>query len=255
MIVWVRRSLWLSSFSLLFLAGCRQSADTDRDVLVFAAASLGDSLTEIGASFETETGHRVVFNFAGSQSLAQQIVASGRGDLFVSADNAWMDFIEEKGQVKAGSRQPLLANRLVIICGANGDFRMSTPDDLASLEFRYLCIGEPDAVPVGRYAKAWLENGGLWEAVRERVSPTPNVRAALEQAISRSDAIGIVYSTEVIRAASRAKLLWKMTEPTVRYPMALLDEGVQSEGANRFYDYLQSDAAKRVFETYGFEVL
>ena len=251
----VANSIAIVLVCLVALTGCRQSADTDRTILVFAAASLSEALTEIGALFEDETGSRVVFNFAGSQVLAQQIVASGRGDLFISADDAWMDFVEAKGQVEEKSRRTLIANRLAVVCAADAEFELDRPEDLTALDFKYLCIGNPDTVPAGRYAKAWLESVDLWEGVHARVSPATNVRAALEQAISRTDAIGIVYRTEFARAGDRAKLLWEMPESVVRYPMALLEEGEDHDIAGQFYEYLQSESAKRVFEAYGFEVL
>lgn len=222
---------------------------------MFAAASLSDALNEIGMSFEEETGLEIVFNFAGSQTLAQQIVASGRGDLFISADDAWMDFIVERGCADMKSRRALLANRLAVVCASNAAFELDQPENLPSLDFKYLCIGEPDAVPAGRYAKRWLESLKVWEEVRDRVSPASDVRAAIEQAIGRTDTIGIVYQTELMRAGSRARLLGKVPDTPVRYPMSLLRDGKIADGAKRFYEFLQSENAKRVFEAFGFEVL
>jgi molybdate transport system substrate-binding protein len=222
---------------------------------VFAAASLSDALNEVGDSFEEETGLEIVFNFAGSQTLAQQIVASGRGDLFISADDAWMDFVVERGSSDTKSRRALLGNHLAIVCSSNAAFTLDQPKNLTSLDFKYLCIGEPDAVPAGRYAKRWLESLNIWAEVRDRVSPAPNVRAAIEQAIGRTDSIGIVYQTEFMRAGDRARLLGKIPDAPVRYPMSLLRDGKAADGAKRFYEFLQSEKAKRVFEAFGFDVL
>ena len=133
-------------------------SDTDGDtVLVFAAVSLSDSLSEVGGAFREETGTDVTFNFAGSQTLAQQIAASGRGDLFISADEEWMDFIAAKEHLEAGSRISLLSNRLVLVSAAAAEFRVDRLEDLCSLDFEFLCIGDPDAVPAGRYARKWFE--------------------------------------------------------------------------------------------------
>lgn len=234
-------------------------SDTEGDAaLVFAAASLSDALTEVGEAFREETGMSVTFNFAGSQTLAQQIAASGRGDLFISADEEWMDFVETKERLEAGSRISLLSNRLVLVSAADSDFRVDRVEDLCNLDFTFLCIGDPDAVPAGRYARKWFEQehcgdgGTLWEGLRSRVSPAPDVRAALEQVLGRADSIGVVYRTDFLRAGKRARLLMESPLRDIRYPMALLRGRESETGGGAFYEFLQSEKAMVVFERHGF---
>jgi molybdate transport system substrate-binding protein len=234
-------------------------SDTDGDaVLVFAAASLGDALSEVGEAFREETGMGVTFNFSGSQTLAQQIAASSRGDVFISADEEWMDFVEEKERLKAGSRISLLSNRLVLVSTADTKFRINRLEDLCGLDFAFLCIGDPDAVPAGRYARRWLEQERcgdgefLWEKLSSRVSPAPDVRAALEQVLSRVDSIGVVYRTDFLRAGERARLLLESPLRNIRYPAALLKGRKNVSGGAAFYEFLQSEKAMAIFELHGF---
>jgi molybdate transport system substrate-binding protein len=245
--------------ALCAFGGCQRMSDTDGDtVLVFAAVSLSDSLSEVGGAFREETGTDVTFNFAGSQTLAQQIAASGRGDLFISADEEWMDFIAAKEHLEAGSRISLLSNRLVLVSAAAAEFRVDRLEDLCSLDFEFLCIGDPDAVPAGRYARKWFEQERcgdgetLWEGLRSRISPAPDVRAALEQVLSRSDSIGVVYRTDFLRARERTKLLLESPLQDIRYPAALLKGRENVSGGAAFYEFLKSEKVMAIFERHGF---
>lgn len=248
----------LFALTIGFVFGCQNETDDDT-ILVFAAASLGDALREVGEAFSEESGVGVAFNFAGSQTLAQQIGASGRGDVFISADERWMDFIGERGLWEEGTSVDLLSNRLAIVCAAGADFQVDRIDELCQLDFAYLCIGDPDSVPAGRYVRKWLEeetcdNGEtLWSLVRNRVSPTPDVRAALAQTLGRLDSIGIVYRTDYLSSGDRAKLLLESPQADVRYPMALLKGRSKGGGGAAFYRFVQSERAMAIFEAHGFE--
>jgi molybdate transport system substrate-binding protein len=95
-------------------AHCRIAAGRPSTRLVFAAASLADALTEAAEAFEAANGHSVTLSFAGSAALARQIMLGAPADLFISADPAWADTLEEAGLVEPGGRHDLLANRLVL---------------------------------------------------------------------------------------------------------------------------------------------
>lgn len=248
----------LVAASFVCNTGCQREGNTaSESVYVFAAASLKDALETIGGRFETETGSKVFFNFSGSNVLAQQIVASSRADVFVSADSFWMDFVEENGRLGLGTRRDLLSNRLVAICAKDALWTPENGEGLCDLDFEYLCIGDPEAVPAGRYARAWLmglkcDQRSVWEAVRERVSPSPDVRAALAQTISHSDSIGIVYYTDYLLSAQKSRVLFKAPDVTVNYPIAMTQNGLEKVSAGTFYLFLQSEESLAVFTKYGF---
>ena len=229
----------------LLLAAAVVAAEPPREIEVHAAASLRDALTEIGAAYEKSAGVGVVFNFAGSNTLAQQIVASGAGDVFLSADQHWMDEVERSGRILAGTRRTVLANRLVVIARTDSTVAIARPDDLSTASFRALAMGDPEAVPAGRYAKAVLK-GRVWDAVVARVVPSPDVRAALALVESDPAIVGIVYRTDA-KSSSKVRVLTELPGEAT-YAAAALREG----HGRRFVGFLTSAEGRAIFEKHGF---
>ena len=126
-------------------------AEPVREVTVFAAASLRDALQEIGELYGRVGGGAPVFNFAGSNELAQQILAAPQADAFLSANEKWMDEVETAGRVAEGTRSALLSNRLVVVARTDAEFEVAGAADLATLTYRHLVLADPDAVPAGIY--------------------------------------------------------------------------------------------------------
>ena len=231
------------------------------EVLVFAAASLREAMQELGTAFEGETGTRVVFNFAGSNDLAHQIGAARGMDLFLSASEGWMDTVQNAGRLVPDTRRDLLSNTLVLVASARDSSRVAEPCALASLPFRNLAMGDPDAVPAGTYARRWMQSvdcGGrrLWDAVKDRVAPAPDVRAALGLVLADPRVIGVVYRTDQIAFAERTRVLYEVTGgPPIRYVLAQVAEGDNAAGGRRFYDYLAGARGAEAFRRHGFTPL
>jgi molybdate transport system substrate-binding protein len=224
------------------------------EILVFAAASLTDALEEIGAAWETRTGTRVLFSFAGSTALARQIQAGAPADVFLSADPGRMDDLERAGLVRARDRVSLLSNRLAVIVPTSSSLVIEAPRDLEGV--RRLALGDPEAVPAGVYARQWLEALGLWRRLRSRVVPTLDVRAALAAVESEAADAGIVYRTDA-RISPRVRVAFEVLPgegPDIRYPAAVL-AAAPSPRARDFLEYLLSPEAREVFLRLGFEPL
>jgi molybdate transport system substrate-binding protein len=234
------------------------SAAGGGEVLVFAAASLREAMEELGTAFQQETGTHVVFNFAGSNDLAHQIAASRGADLFLSASNAWMDTVQGAGRTVEGSRHDLLSNTLVVVASARDRSRVAEPCALATLPFRNLAMGDPEAVPAGTYARKWMQSvqcGGrpLWDAVKDRVAPAPDVRSALGLVLADPRVIGLVYRTDQIAFADRTRVLYEVRDgPPIRYAVARLTEGGNPAGAQAFEALLTGARAAEVFRRHGF---
>jgi molybdate transport system substrate-binding protein len=257
-------SIRLPLAAALLAAACTGGPDAPperREVVVFAAASLRDALEELGGAFEAGTGVRVLFNFAGSHVLARQIAAAPGADLFLSASKRWMDEAARAGRLVPGTRRELLSNRLVVVAHARSPLKVETPCALAALPLEHLALGDPDAVPAGAYARDWLrsvecDGRPLWEAVRERVAPAPDVRAALALVLAEPDVPAIVYRTDWRAFADRTRVLYEVTDgPAIRYLLAQVAGGAAPEEARRFLEYLSGAEAARVFEKHGFTVL
>ncbi len=226
-------------------------AGSGQELRVFAAASLADALGEVGRAWEAASGRRAVFNFGASSDLSRQIRAGAPADVFVSADAAQMDALEREGLLRARSRADLLSNTLVVIVPRASAARVLGPRDL--LGFRSLALADPQAVPAGVYARAWLERLGLWPALAPRVVPTLHVRAALAAVESENVEAGIVYRTDAA-GSTRARIALEVPraeQPAIVYPVAVLARG-SSPDAEAFVAYLRSPAGRAVFTRFGF---
>ncbi len=228
--------------------------------MVFAAASLREVMVDQAARFERQYGVELSFNFAGSNVLALQIEASpGAADVFLSANRLWTDYLDEAGLVVSGSRVRFLSNRLVIVAASTSPLGVSQVSDIASPAVRYLAIGHPEAVPAGRYARAFLESvtfegSSLWRLVEDRIAPAADVRAGLALVESRDDTLGIVYRTDALSSA-RARVLLEVPEsstPPIGYFAAVTRDTADPEAATELVRFLLSDEARTVFERHGF---
>lgn len=224
------------------------------EVLLYAAASLGDALTEIGPVCEARTGARLVVSLAGSNELARQILAAERADLFLSADEAWVDRVERAGRLEPGTRRRLLSNRLVVVAPRGSVLAARGPADLAAPEIRRLALADTRAVPAGIYAKEWLEGAGVWRQVEERVVPALDVRAALAMVATGAADAGIVYRTD---AASSDRVRTVLEIPPgehapITYVLAMLSPRPHQDGAVAVAACLAGGPAAEVFARHGF---
>ncbi len=238
---------------LLLAAGLALTAPAApaAEITVFAAASLKTAMDRLAPAYEAETGDRVTAVLAGSSALARQIQRGAPADVFVSANVAWMDVLEEEGLIAAESRRALLGNRLVLVApGA------AAPLDLGALpealgEGR-LAMALVEAVPAGIYGRAALVSLGLWEALAPRVAQADNVRAALALVATGAAPYGIVYATDAAAEprVSVAATFPAASHPPIVYPAAVVAGGDPAAGA--FLDWLAGGAAREVFAGLGF---
>jgi molybdate transport system substrate-binding protein len=251
----------LSFAALLFLfvlistlaSVCMRAAE----VRVFAAASLTDSMKEIAAGYEQGSGDKVVFNFGASSMLARQIEEGAPADIFFSADEGKMDALEAKGLIDQGTRRNRLSNSLVIVVAAENGAAIHSPGDLASETIKRVALGDPRAVPIGIYAKEYLQKLKLWDAIKSKVVATENVRAALAAVEAGNADAGIVYKTDAA-ISKKVKIAFEVPleqGPRIRYPMAMVKDAKGSEAAKKFFGYLDSDEAAKLFKKYGFIVI
>jgi molybdate transport system substrate-binding protein len=246
----VRAPLLLALLSVLSVP---RTGWTD-EVTVFAAASLAEALEEAARGYEQASGNKVVLNVGGSNDLARQIVAGAAADLFFSADRAQMDVVEKAGLVRAADRVELLSNVLVVVVPAASPTRIAAPRDLTGL--RRLALADPEAVPAGVYARSYLESLGLWAALKDRVVPTLNVRAAMAAVESGNADAGIVYRTDAAlsRRVRVAFTVPRERGPKIAYVLAPLASS-RRPAAVELARYLAGSEARSIFEKHGFDVI
>lgn len=231
---------------------------THEVVTAYAAASLTDVLQEITTAFTRSTGIPVRLSFASSAILARQIEAGADADLFLSADLEWMNYLQQRGLLRPNTRQDLLGNRLVLIAPINSKVQVDLQNAstlLAALGRGRLALGDPAAVPAGRYARGALQSIGVWHAIEGRTAYADNVRGALAFVARGEAPLGVVYATDA-KLEPRVRVVAEFeaaTHAPIVYPVALTRAA--SPGAVRLLEYLRSDGALARFKRYGFATI
>ena len=243
--------------AMLLLFGMRSpGASDDKPALtVFAAASLTDVLQEIGTAWTESSGVPVKFSFAASSALAKQIESGAGVDVFVSADQEWMDYLATRKLIDAASRRDVVANRLALVAPLDSTTALEIAPGFALRAALgtngRLATGDPDSVPVGKYAKAALTSLGVWKDVESRLVRAENVRAALAFVARGEVPLGIVYQTDA-RADHKIRLVGLFPESShapITYPAAATSASPQ---ARAFVEFLSSASARSTFEHAGF---
>jgi len=227
------------------------------ELVVYAAASTRDALQALEAIYEADHPVDLVFNYGASGDLSRQIVAAAKADVFLSADEVEMDEVEAAHLVAAGSRRILLSNQLTVIEPEDGTAIFTAPfhvSQLADPKVVRLSLADVETVPVGRYAKAWLEKTGTWKDVSDRVLPGVDARAALAAVESGGAQAGIVYMTDVARSRkARSVYVVPIDQgPRVSFPVAAIAGRPNEKEARAFVLFLASPAVRATFEELGF---
>ena len=247
------RVLLAAASLVLILGSASCGGDVEETVLVFAAASLADPLTELSERFEDETGIKSDLNFGGSNALARQIVSGAPADLFLSAGASPVDLLVEEGLAAESDVRELLGNELVIVTGQDA----GSVDSLSSLlddNVARVAIVDPGLGPAGRYAEQALRSDGAWDALLPKTVLASDVRAALSYVEAGNADAGIVYRTD---AATVPELKVAFAVPSelhspIRYLGVVPEDADGSEAASRMLEFLTSEAAANEFGSFGF---
>jgi len=254
----LRLTLAIASISLAVSLAAAVPVAHAASVTVFAAASLKEATDAQAKRFEASTGVRVVVSYGASNALARQIEAGAPADLFISADLAWMNYLDQRHLIEPGSRIDLLRNTLVLIEPSSATSKLSIGPGFAlaaALGHGRLAMANPDAVPAGKYGKSALMHLGVWTSVESKIARAENVRAALAL-VSRGEApFGIVYRTDAM-ADQGVRIVDTFppdSHPPIVYPAALV-AGRASAAARALLDDLRAPPAQPVWERYGFAI-
>lgn len=249
------RGVCLLLMAMLFCLPAAAEEPPRKELLVFAAASLTDLLGELSPAWEKSSHVKVRLAFAASSILARQIEAGGTADVFVSADQDWMDYLAKRGLIKERTRRELAGNRLVLVAPADSTvtLRISPGFKLAeALAGGRLATGDPDTVPVGRYARAALTTLGVWDQVASRLVRAENARAAMTYVARGETPLGVVYATDA-QIEKRIRVLDIFpdnTHPPITYPAAATANAAPM--AVSYLAWLSSNEAAAIWKKHGF---
>jgi molybdate transport system substrate-binding protein len=247
--------IWLTLASLL--AGASSwPAEADKPALVvFAAASLTNVLQELGDGFTKQSSIPVKFSFAASSALARQIESGAAAEVFFSADLEWMDYLQTRNLIQRDSRHNVVGNRLVLIAPVNSAIKLKIEPHFKlaeALGTGRLATGDPDSVPVGRYAQASLTKMGVWKDISDRIIRADSVRSAMAFVDRREAPLGIVYETDALidKKVRVVDLFPDDSHSPIVYPIALTTAA--KADAAKFVAYVRGPAGDIAFKAYGF---
>lgn len=245
--------------AIVFLGMIFQAPAHAEDVNVFAAASLKTALDDVAKVWKTQSGEDIVATYGSTATLAKQIAEAAPADIFISADLAWMDDVAKKNLIKPESRKNLVGNTLVLVAAAGTDLKVELEKDsnlAASLGDEKLAVGDVKSVPAGKYAKAALENLGLWAGVESNLVMQENVRSALALVARGEAKLGIVYGSDAM-AESKVQVVANFpgtSHKPIVYPAAIIAASTNPD-AQTFLDFLFSEEAQLIFKANGFTLL
>jgi molybdate transport system substrate-binding protein len=257
MIACLAAALLLSS-PLAGASAFAQDGSAASPVVVFAAASLKNALDDAAAAWKKDSGKEAKMSYAASSALAKQMEQDAPAQIFISADQDWMNYVAGKSLVKADSRFDFLGNKLVLVAPKDSavSLDLKAGADLAgALGAGRLAMGNVDSVPAGKYGKAALGKLGLWAGVSDKLAQSESVRAALLLVSRGEAALGIVYQTDAVSDAS-VKIVATFpadSHAPIVYPAALTAKA--GPAAVDFLAYLKSAKAAPFFKAQGFTVL
>lgn len=224
------------------------------DVTVSAASSLTNAFRDIARAYEaTHPGSRILLNFGGSGSLLQQMAKGAPVDVFASADIETMDMAVAQGLVSARARRDFAGNGLVLVVPTDSKLSISSLRDIGQPSVRWIAIGNPTSVPVGRYARHALDAARLWPTLSARVITTQNVRQSLDYVARGEVDAGFVYATDAALMPGKVKVAFEVPlDVAIRYPIAPTIVSTKAFEATRFIAYVMSPAGQAILAKYGF---
>jgi molybdate transport system substrate-binding protein len=226
-------------------------------VTVSAAISLKDALDAIKQAYASQNaGVSLSMNYGASGTLQLQIEQGAPVDVFISAAPQQMDTLASKGLLLEGTRKDLLRNAIVLIVPTSSTLDVSTFQDLLKADVKKVALGEPVAVPAGKYAKEVLTHLGIYDQVNAKAILAKDVRQVLTYVETADVDAGVVYTTDAL-SSSKVKIVARAPEDShdpVIYPVAVIKSTKNPAAAKAFEDFLSGPQARAIFEKYGFTI-
>ncbi|MDO9713270.1 molybdate ABC transporter substrate-binding protein [Paracraurococcus lichenis] len=227
---------------------------------VFAAASLTDALRVLAQEWQARGNPAPRLSFAASSALARQMEQGAPADLFMSADEPWMDYVQQRDLIVNDTRVSPLGNALVLVAPADAarPVTLARGTDLAALlgPQGRIATGDPAHVPVGKYAQAALTWMGQWDTLSPRLARADNVRSAL-LLVERGEApYGIVYATDAA-ASQGVRVVGTFpaeSHPSITYPFALTRRAAGNAQARALLAFLAGPEAAPTWQRFGFSL-
>ncbi|NLD17277.1 MAG: molybdate ABC transporter substrate-binding protein [Tissierellia bacterium] len=231
-----------------------------KELTVFAAASMTETLEEIKTKYEEENDVKILYTFDSSGTLKTQIDEGANCDIFISAAQKQMNALDpEKGEVEGSSpidsetRIDLLENKVTLAVTEGNPKDIKAFDEIGTEKVESIALGNSD-VPVGQYSEELFTNLGIWDDIQPKVTYGSNVKEVTTWVSEGVVDCGVIYATDAYSAGLEvvAEADDSMLENKVIYPGAILENSENKEEAQKFLEYLQGEEASKIFESVGF---
>lgn len=249
-------------------AGSSEAASSGVELQVFAANSLEKAMPEVEALYTERTG--VAFadtQYKGSGDLVEQMRGGAPVDVLITASSGTMDDASDASLIDEATRTDMFTNELVIVRAEGSDIEVSSLEDVASVDGN-IAIGEPGAVPAGKYANQALASVGLYSnaegedgeydaSIADRVVQADKVGTAAQYVSTGDCAAGFVYTSDVYRyeGIEVAYTTPAESHKPIVYPGAVATASENAEAAADFLDFCMTDEdALAIWATYGFDL-
>lgn len=258
----------LAGTSGAFAQSSLQTEEPAVELIVFAAASMTESMTQIAELYkEVAPNVTILYNFDSSGTLKTQIQEGADCDLFISAGQKQMNALDINADPKTNTekldfvlentRFNIVSNSVVMIVPEGSKKEISDFKDVLTDKVDLVAIGNSD-VPVGQYSEEIYTNLGLWEQLKSsgKISYSSNVKEVLSQVEAAAVDCGIVYSTDAA-TAKNVKIVATAPENShkpITYPAAIIKTGKNIAAAEKFVEFLKGEEASKVFESIGFSI-
>lgn len=222
---------------------------------ISAAISLTDALEEMKPIFEKEHDVELTFNLGGSGKLAQQIQQGAPVDVFISANQDWMDILEHEKLIQSDTRKDITGNKIAFISSNKTNLSIDSLEEIDQLDsVKQIAVGNPETVPAGKYTEQFLTSLNKWDELQDKLILAKDVRQVLTYVETGNADVGFVYESDA-KTSNQVNILFTadttLHDPIV-YPAAVMSDTEHEDLAKDFLRFLESDQAQDILKSYGF---
>lgn len=253
----MKKILFIILFAAFFIIGCENQQEQKTDLIVFAAASMTETLEEIKPLFENKYPDiNLIYTFDSSGTLKNQISEGASADVFISASSKQINQLIDENLILKEDTLDILENKIVIVSSENSNIEINSVEDLLSDEINTIALGNSD-VPVGDYSEKLLKNIGIWDQIYGKVTFGSNVKEVTTWIKEGVADVGIIYSTDAVSEGLNIQLNVEenLLDEKIIYPIGILENSNQKENSKKFLEFLKTEESKEIFENVGFVVL
>ncbi len=242
-----------TSCSLLYEQEIQKAQNKSSEELhVAAATGLRFAMEEIGAAYEEETGIKVVFQFASSGNLAQQIAGGAPIDLFCSANASFINNLVSQGDIIEDSLNTFAMGRVVIAVNEEFPLEINMIEDLLSDQIDFIVIANPNHAPYGFAAKEALKNEGLWYQLEDKLVYAETVSQAMQYVQTGNVPVGIIALSFAGVPGIEYSLIDEELHTPLEQVLGIVSHSRKKELSARFASFLYGQESRTILEQHGF---